>query len=139
MRTDAAFIAALNRGDETPGGASWSSIYSQTDELVEPSTTAVLDGAVNVAIQDLCPGRPVHHAGLNSDPVVWKLVLGTLDAPGPVDPSSVGPETCLRPWAPPETAADVIGGNVLLYGNGAQALVQHRQVSEEPPLRAYAR
>lgn len=139
MRTDAELIAALNRGDETPGEVSWSSIYSLTDELVQPASTAVLDGAANVAIQDLCPGRPVHHAGLNSDPVVWELVLATLDAPGAVDPSGFDPTTCLQPWYPSATAADVVGGNVLLYGNGGQALSEHEQVDAEPVLRSYAR
>jgi triacylglycerol esterase/lipase EstA (alpha/beta hydrolase family) len=138
MRPGSDFITALNAGDETPGDVSWSSIYSQTDELVQPFSTAVLDGAANVAIQDLCPGRPVHHAGLNSDPVVWALVLGALDAAGPADASTVDPVSCVKPSYPGATVADVVGGNLLLYGNGALALAQHEQVRSEPALRGYA-
>jgi triacylglycerol lipase len=138
MRTSAALIEAINRDGDVVAGPDVSSIYSATDELVQPSSTAYLDGAANVLVQDLCPGRPVHHAGLNSDPVVWGLVLPALDRPGPVDLADHDPATCLQPWYDGMTAADAIGGNVLLYGNGGQAVAQHEQVGEEPPLRPYA-
>src|SRR3954454_11835680 len=74
MRTTARFIAALNAGDETPGNVSYTSLYSQADELVQPITTAPLDGASNVMIQSLCPGRPLEHASMAADAVTYALV-----------------------------------------------------------------
>ncbi|MGH2767965.1 MAG: esterase/lipase family protein, partial [Actinomycetota bacterium] len=64
MRQGSAFIAALNAGDETPGKIDYTSVYSLTDELVYPAApqpTAALEGASNILVQDLCPGRPVEH------------------------------------------------------------------------------
>lgn len=138
MMSSSAFIEAVNRDGDLVDGPDVSSLYSLTDELVQPASTAELDGAANVLLQDLCPGRPVHHAGLNSDPVVWELVLPALDRPGGVDVADHDPATCLQPWYEGMTAADAVGGNVLLYGNGFVALSEHEQVDEEPPLRPYA-
>src|SRR5437660_9713866 len=72
MASGSHFLKALNSRSETPGRVSYTQVYSQTDELVEPSTTAPLKGGANtanVAIQPLCPARVVHHAGLLPDPV----------------------------------------------------------------------
>ncbi len=138
MRTGSAFVAAANRGDETPGDVDYLSIYSLTDELVQPASTAELDGATNVLLQDLCP-KPVHHAGLNSDAITFELVLSALGRDGSADVGVIGPEDCLAPWYAGTTLGDVVGGNVLLYGNGAQALLAHPAVGAEPPLRDYAR
>ena len=140
MRAGSAFLGALNRDGDVVDGPDVSSIYSATDELVQPASTAFLDGAANVLLQDVCPGRPVHHAGLNSDPVVWALIVGTLDEDGPVDLADVDAATaCTAPWYAPMTAADAIGGNVLLYGNGGLATTEAEQVDAEPPVRDYAR
>lgn len=46
MRTGSRFLAALNAGDETPGGGSWTAVVSVFDKLVQPPATARLEGAV---------------------------------------------------------------------------------------------
>lgn len=43
-----------------------------------PPESARLDGAVNLAVQDLCPGVQVTHGQLPTAPVVRALVLQAL-------------------------------------------------------------
>lgn len=137
MRTGARFLAALNGGDETPGAVDYTSVFSADDELVQPPATAKLDGAVNVLVQDLCPGRFVHHVGLVHDPAVFDLVLGALTRPGPADVTRFDTATCERAWMPGVT--EPVTGNVMLYGPALLAVMVHDTVDEEPPLAAYAR
>lgn len=132
------FLEALNSEDETPGDVSYTSIYSDTDELVQPPETAILDGASNVRIQDLCPLRPVHHVGLNEDAVVFALVLDALENDGPADPANVDPSICLETLMPGVSPFDAVAGNLLVYGNGALTVAAHERVSEEPSLADYA-
>lgn len=70
----------LNDGDETPDGPQWLSLWTDQDQVVTPPDSAHLDGAVNVALQDLCPGLQLDHNGLPVSPVVTSLVLQALSA-----------------------------------------------------------
>jgi len=139
MATGSHFLTALNAGDETPGAVASTNVYSRTDELVEPSDTVPLAGAANVAVQDVCPGRPVHHGGLLDDAPTWGLVLDALTHAGGADPARFDVATCAQAFAPGITPADAIAGNAELYSRAAQAFSEHDGVSAEPPLRAYAR
>ncbi len=142
MASASHFLHALNSVSETPGSTAYTQIYSQTDELVEPSTTAPLKGGANtsnIAIQSICPGRWVHHAGLLSDPVVWELVLDAMRHPGPADPRRVDPSACLQATMPYVTAQQVLTGNAFLYGRAAVAFEQHPGARSEPPLKPYAK
>lgn len=142
MTSTSRFIAALNSGSETPGSISYTNVYSRTDELVEPSSTVpMLGGAntANVAIQDICPGRVVHHAGLLEDAVSYALVLDALAHPGPADPARVGALTCAQGLAPGISPGDAAGGNAILYGDAAAAFSAHPGVGQEPALAPYAR
>lgn len=96
MATASNFIAALNKTDETPGLISYTSIYGATDELVQPSTSAPVDGGSNIAISDLCPGRPEEHASLAADAVAYAMVIDAFTHPGPADPSRFDTATCLQ-------------------------------------------
>ena len=83
------FLHALNSGSQTPGGASYVSFYSLTDEIIRPVSppTAALQGARNVAFQSICPSRAVNHASMLYDPWVFAVVTAVLGSP---DASIVG-------------------------------------------------
>lgn len=70
----------LNDGDETPDGPRWLSLWTTQDTVVTPPESARLEGAVNVALQDLCPGLQVSHAQLPTAPVVRSLVLQAISS-----------------------------------------------------------
>jgi triacylglycerol lipase len=138
MGTEARFIEALNRGDETPGTVSYTNVYSANDELVQPASTVPLEGAANVLLQSVCPGRPVHHGGLVDDAAAWAIVEDALTHAGPADPARAGAAACAAAFMPGVSPVDAIGGNAMLYSNAAQAFGEHDGVPEEPPLRSYA-
>ena len=137
MRHGARFLAALNAGDETPGDVDYTSVFSATDELVQPPATAVLNGATNVEVQDLCPGRPVHHGGLLDDFVVFSVVFDALTHPGPAAVSRLGGDVCAHAWMP--GVAEPLTGNAVLYGPASLAMLHQKTVAHEPALASYAR
>jgi len=71
-------LDGLNDDDETPDGPQWLAVWTEQDETVTPPESARLDGAVNVALQDICPGLQVTHSQLPTGPVVRSLVLQAL-------------------------------------------------------------
>ncbi len=66
QRSNANFIAALNSGQETFAGISYTDVYTLTDEVVVPNfgpaASSSLHGGggaiTNVAIQTVCPTDP---------------------------------------------------------------------------------
>ena len=68
MRPGSPFLAALNRGDETPGAARYATWWSACDEVVEPPSSAALDGAENH--QTPC----IAHLTLLRDTAVYRQV-----------------------------------------------------------------
>jgi triacylglycerol esterase/lipase EstA (alpha/beta hydrolase family) len=139
MASRSRFLAALNSVDETPRGVSYTSIYSESDELVQPVGTSDLQGGSNIRIQAICPGRPVHHVGLVHEAVTFELVMDAMTHPGPASPQRIDRSACARGNMPGVSAADAAAGNSALYGNAARAFSEHPGVSEEPRLRRYAR
>lgn len=61
--------------DETPGAVSYTTLRTLTDESVQPQTGArpasALQGASNIVIQDVCPGRTTTHIGAAADSVTF--------------------------------------------------------------------
>jgi hypothetical protein len=96
MRTESDFIAALNAGDETPGGISYTNIFTTNDELVIPYSSSRLTGANNVLLQDVCRGRPIDHFLIAGDSVTWQLTLDALTHDGGADPDRLRGFTCLK-------------------------------------------
>jgi hypothetical protein len=64
-----------------PAGLPWLSIWTATDETVQPPDSARLNGAVNVELQSICPRSQVSHSDLPTDPAVTALVLAALGSP----------------------------------------------------------
>ena len=92
-------LRRLNAGDETPAGPVWATIRSTTDQVVTPVDSA-LSGALNIVVQDVCPGSVVAHGDLPRHPVVLAAldtVLGAKLSRYPVaSPADVFSRRC--PW-----------------------------------------
>lgn len=70
------FLAGLR--SPVPVPPLWLSLWTVDDRTVTPPESARLDGAVNVPIQSVCPGRQVSHSELPTDPVVTAMVVAAL-------------------------------------------------------------
>ncbi|MFL6140097.1 MAG: esterase/lipase family protein [Frankiaceae bacterium] len=80
VATGSALLTDLNAKDETPNGPLWVSIYSTDDGVVRPATSARLAGAVNIALQRVCPGIDVPHGQVPREALtvgIVRTVLGT--------------------------------------------------------------
>ncbi|HEV7188204.1 MAG TPA: alpha/beta fold hydrolase [Blastococcus sp.] len=93
MASNSDLLATLNRGDETPTGPTWVSIWTTQDETVTPPESARLAGAVNLPVQSVCADARVGHGDLPRDPLVQQMVLAELAAGPPV---RLGPSDCPR-------------------------------------------
>lgn len=137
FRRDSNFNHHVNLGDETPGDVSYASIFTETDELVQPaandpSATAWLDGALNVDVTALCPGRPVDHLTIGTtDLVVMDLTLGLLA-------DELGTDALLAE----AQAGCYTKGQYGSFGGRSQGgwggYSMPEMVDEEPPIPAYA-
>ncbi|WP_151084373.1 lipase family alpha/beta hydrolase [Nocardioides cynanchi] len=88
LATDSDLIRSLDSGDETPPGPAWVSIWTTDDRISTPPQTASLDGALDLTVQSVCPGRSVTHGQLPEDPAVVAMVLAELARTPPVVPPS---------------------------------------------------
>ncbi|MDQ4144421.1 MAG: lipase family protein [Actinomycetota bacterium] len=132
MRRNSNFLGALNRTTETPGPIFYTSIYTQTDELVQPTGTQALKGASNILIQDVCPGRSPDHVLIAGDYVTWVLVRDALLSPGPADPEVVETADCSRLAMPGSETPPAEAYEMVEYDDDDSA-------DREPPLKRYAR
>jgi triacylglycerol lipase len=86
---DSDLVRQLNAGDETPAGPLWATIRSATDQVVTPVDSAALSGALNILVQDVCPGSAVAHGDLPRNPVVLAALDSVLGAETPQIPGDV--------------------------------------------------
>jgi len=80
MTPDSDLLRRLNAGDETPTGPIWITIRSNTDQVVTPTDTASLEGALNLVVQDACPAATTRHDALPADPFVLATLQSALGA-----------------------------------------------------------
>lgn len=71
-----------------PDDLPWLSVWTADDETVQPPDSARLDGAVNVQIQNVCPGARISHGALPTDPAVTALVLTALGTSPLTEPAA---------------------------------------------------
>ena len=83
LEPDSALLRSLDAGDETPAGPRWVSVWSTADRVVVPADSARLAGALDLTVQQLCPGARTSHGGLPGHPAVLAVVRAALGA-GPV-------------------------------------------------------
>jgi triacylglycerol esterase/lipase EstA (alpha/beta hydrolase family) len=82
-----AFLKELNAGDETPGDVDYTVIQTRYDEVVTPYTSAFLDGATNVLLQDKCAADVSEHLTIMVDQTAVQWIKNALGRTGPADPS----------------------------------------------------
>jgi triacylglycerol esterase/lipase EstA (alpha/beta hydrolase family) len=83
------FLRGLNAGDETPDGPTFVSVWSETDQVVTPPDSARLVGALNLTVQQLCPGSTTSHGALPADEVTLEVVESALGVAPPAPPRDV--------------------------------------------------
>ena len=83
---DSALLRRLNAGDETPEGPAWVTVRSSADQVVTPTASAALDGALNVLVQDYCPDVATSHYQLPADSVVAATLRSSLGTGPPTTP-----------------------------------------------------
>ena len=88
LAPDSDLLASLNRGDETPAGPQFYSIWTTDDNVVTPPDSARLTGAVNLTVQSVCAAADVSHGDLPRDRLVQAIVAADLVAGAPVSPTT---------------------------------------------------
>jgi triacylglycerol esterase/lipase EstA (alpha/beta hydrolase family) len=140
------FMRAMNSGQETFPGISYTEVYTHYDQFVTPAAddtgTSSLHGGggriTNVALQDICPANTAEHIKAASyDPVGYALAIDALTHDGPADPGRIDASVCTQPFPPgvdpatfPTNAAHGLAAIIV-------QLTTAQRVDEEPPLRCY--
>jgi triacylglycerol esterase/lipase EstA (alpha/beta hydrolase family) len=142
------FMLAMNSGQQTFPGISYTEVYSHHDRVVTPADddtgASSLHGGggriTNVALQDICPANTADHNQTASyDPVGYALAIDALTHDGPADPVRIDGAVCTQLFPPgvdPATfpTAYAHANAVIWY-----QLITADRTDEEPPLRCYVR
>ena len=89
LATGSELLRRLDAGDETPEGPEWVTVRTRADATVTPSASAALAGALNVVVQELCPGATTSHGELPGDPVTLATLRSALGTGAPRAPADV--------------------------------------------------
>ena len=138
-------LTALNaQPDETPGDVSYTTVRSLTDETVQPQggrrPTSALEGARNILIQKVCPGRGTTHIGTAVDSVSFEAFADAIEhrgrgIKGAARVSRLPSNVCDHPYA---AGLDEAQTNAFLGGSGGLIQSQQAQVPKvgaEPRVR----
>jgi triacylglycerol esterase/lipase EstA (alpha/beta hydrolase family) len=140
------FILALNSFAETFTGIDYTVIFSHTDEIVVPNTTASGSSSLhtgagriaNIAVQQVCPNDASEHLAMGSyDPVGYALAVDAFSHEDLADPARIPATVCAEPFQPgvdPTTFAGDYAGFLGAIGNAQQTAPQF---PAEPPLKCY--
>lgn len=142
------FLAALNSGQETYAGISYTQIYTATDEVVFPNFDPVAssplrtgDGTIrNVQVQSICPVHLSEHLSMGTtDPVGYALALDAFDNPGTADPARIPASVCLQLVFPGVDYTTYLQNFGKVLAVAGQQLILGPRVFGEPALAPYAR
>jgi hypothetical protein len=152
------FIAAINSDAETFPGISYTEIYTNDDEVVQPNRGATASAALytgggaitNVAVQQICSADVSEHLLIGTtDSVAYALAVDALTHPGPAQLTRISKSVCSQAYMPgvdPASAqlelSAIAGAPGLLSvfppgSAGATALTGAPVVTAEPPLDCY--
>ncbi|HEY5197031.1 MAG TPA: hypothetical protein VIJ51_08390 [Solirubrobacteraceae bacterium] len=140
------FIEALNSGQETFAGISYTDIATYVDDFVEPNlpgdSTVFLDGPgdiTNVAIQDICPLAVADHLLVAStNPIAVALALDAVTDPGPATPARIDRSVCdAGLFAAGVPIGESISGFAAAAAQVAGQLALAGRVNAEPALACY--
>ncbi len=146
QRSNAAFIQALNAGQETFPGISYTDIYTDTDEVVVPNlgpqASSSLHGGggqiTNVAIQQVCPLDVTEHIGIGTyDNTAFQIALDALTHPGPADPARVPRSICAYLLMPGVNPVQFPFEYASTLASIATTLATYPHTASEPPLACY--
>jgi hypothetical protein len=94
--------ACLAQPDETPGPTAWTTVRSITDERVKPQTgrhpASALEGASNIVIKRVCPGRTTSHLGAALDSVTFAALVDAIERRGPAKAERFPDDVCGLDW-----------------------------------------
>ncbi|HVB28033.1 MAG TPA: hypothetical protein VNE21_09010 [Mycobacteriales bacterium] len=142
----ARFIAALNSGAEPFAGIAYTVVYSRTDEIVTPNTSAAGSSALhtaggwieNIAVQQICPADPSEHLAVGSfDPVGFALAVDAFTYEGLADLARIPAGVCTEGFSPavdPRTFPTDYAGFLAEIGAAAS---ESPETAAEPPLSGY--
>jgi pimeloyl-ACP methyl ester carboxylesterase len=142
------FLAALNAGQETYAGISYTQVYSQFDEIVVPNfgpaaSTALHTGPgaiANIPVQGVCPLHLAEHVTMGTvDPVAYALVLDALNHNGPAVPSRIARSVCTQLLMPGVSPASALVGELRVGAQAGTQVALYPHVAREPALKPYAR
>jgi hypothetical protein len=138
-------LEALNaQPDETPGDVSYTTVRSATDETVQPQTgkrpTSALEGARNILVQNVCPGRTTTHIGTAVDSVTFAAFVDAIQhrgkgKKGAAKVSRFPGDVCDHPYA---SGLDEAQTTAFLNASGGllgSQLAQVPKVPAEPRVR----
>jgi triacylglycerol esterase/lipase EstA (alpha/beta hydrolase family) len=146
LRDQSNFMRAMNSGQETFPGISYTEIYSHQDQFATPASddtgTSSLHGGggriTNVSLQGICPAHVADHfKAITYDAVAYALAIDALIHDGPADPARIDRAVCGEEFQPgvDPTTFPVIYLPVL--GTAIYRQATAPRVDREPPLRPY--
>lgn len=77
-----------------PNPPAWLSVWTEQDQTVTPPDSARLEGAVNIAVQSLCPTSRIGHSQLPTDASVTRLVLAAIGTAA-LEPAALAAGGCV--------------------------------------------
>jgi hypothetical protein len=115
-----------------PAGISFTAVATQFDQLVTPAPDAArLDGATNLVIQDICPGRTVDHFAIVGDAVGYAIAIDAFTNAGTADAARVDRASCAQTFPP---GAEQERFDPQSITNAVIGLTTAPQLDREPPL-----
>lgn len=146
LRYDSNFMRALNSGQETFPGISYTEIDTHQDEIVGPAFddtgSSSLHGGgghiANVALQDVCPVHVAEHIkAITYDAVAYALAIDALTHDGPADPARINPRVCDQEFHPGVDPATFPTNYIDTVVTAMYRQVTAQRVGSEPALRPY--